>query len=512
MKAVGPGIGPHEDLVRDNLSAVVRGCDIVFGTASIGLALTGVWLFAVGRLHLATVIALWAHPLFNFLLSAKSRGSDQLRSAIVRGVASLPLATFLYVAERGALAHQWVSALMVVLGTTLSAGIATRRPYHGFGITAMYGVTMVVAAVVRYGSLDLATVCQMIGVVIAGLLFSLVASQLGGSLDEACRQRNDAREQKERSQVTADQLAQRTAELMSTLDSLRVEVEQRARMEIELRQAQKLESVGRLAAGVAHEINTPIQFINDNVQFVREAMDDLFFLIEKLGQVQHRVIAGEPAQADAAAASAAIESADLPYLIEHLPAALDSAVAGLERVKTIVRSMREFAHPDAKAMEPADLNRAVESTLMVACNEYKYVAELETELGEIPPVWCHVGELNQVVLNLVVNAAHAIGEMVAGTTHKGLIRVTTQREGDHAVIAISDTGTGIPDSIRDRIFDPFFTTKEVGRGTGQGLALARAVVVEKHHGELRVESTVGAGSTFFIRLPIDPRGTVLAAA
>jgi two-component system, NtrC family, sensor kinase len=176
-------------------------------------------------------------------------------------------------------------------------------------------------------------------------------------------------------------------------------------------------------------------------------------------------------------------------------------------VARIVRAMKEFAHVDRSSEKTAaDLNRALESTLVVARNELKYVAEVETEFGEIPPVVCNLGDLNQVFLNLLVNAAHAIRDVVEDTGNKGTIRVRTWQEGDQVVVGISDTGAGIPEEIREKIFEPFFTTKEVGKGTGQGLTLARSVVVERHGGSLTFESEVGKGSTFFVRLPMGSSG------
>jgi signal transduction histidine kinase len=166
--------------------------------------------------------------------------------------------------------------------------------------------------------------------------------------------------------------------------------------------------------------------------------------------------------------------------------------------------MKEFAHPEGKEMAAADLNRALSSTLTVARNELKYVAEVETEFGDLPLVVCNIGDVNQVFLNLLVNAAHAIAEKVKDTTERGRIQVRTALEGDAVLVTIADTGCGIPDAIRNKVFDPFFTTKEVGRGTGQGLAIARSVVVDRHNGALTFESEVGKGTTFFIRLPIDP--------
>jgi signal transduction histidine kinase len=239
---------------------------------------------------------------------------------------------------------------------------------------------------------------------------------------------------------------------------------------------------------------------------------DLLALIGELGAVRRAVLEGAPAEAAARAAAAAEESLDLPYLVENLPKALARALDGLGRVATIARSMKEFAHPDPKEKELVDLNRSVQSTLTIARNEYKYVADVETDLGAIPPVLGHAGELNQALLNLVVNAAHAIGDAVRGSGRKGRIRVRTRVDGDAVVISVSDDGTGIPDEVRDRVFDPFFTTKEVGRGTGQGLAIARSVVVGKHGGELTFDTAPGRGTTFFVRLPIQRVVAPLAEA
>jgi len=277
------------------------------------------------------------------------------------------------------------------------------------------------------------------------------------------------------------------------------------KMEVDLRQAQKLESVGMLAAGVAHEINTPVQFVSDSLQFVRGAVDDLSALMQKYQALHHAVAAGEP-WADASSEVSDTEAAvDATYLWENVPPALDRALDGLSRVATIVKSLKTFAHPDQKEMMAVDLNQGITSTLAIACNEYKYVATLETELGDLPPVICHGGDVNQIILNLIINAAHAIGDRVQGSGALGRIRVRSWLERDRVVISISDTGGGIPEEIRTRIYDPFFTTKAVGKGTGQGLAIARSVV-EKHGGELSFESEMGVGTTFFIKLPVD--GTV----
>jgi signal transduction histidine kinase/uncharacterized membrane protein affecting hemolysin expression len=301
------------------------------------------------------------------------------------------------------------------------------------------------------------------------------------------------------------------------LRGMMLDVTDQRRLESELAQAQKLESVGRLAAGVAHEINTPVQFVSDSVSFVREAMDDLSEIVDKYRELRSAA-EKDPAHtaADVAAAAKAAEEAeddaDLDYILENAPVALDRARDGLGRVAAIVRSMKEFAHPDRKEMTASNINQAVQSTLVIASNEYKYVAEVEVDLGDVPLVNCYAGEINQVVLNLIVNAAHTIGDVVKGTDKKGKIRVATRVLGDQVEISIGDTGKGIPVDVRARIFDPFFTTKEVGKGTGQGLAIARSVVVDKHGGTLHFETELGVGTTFFIRLPINGPSAASAAA
>jgi PAS domain S-box-containing protein len=280
------------------------------------------------------------------------------------------------------------------------------------------------------------------------------------------------------------------------------DVTERRRMETELLAAQRMAVLGTLAAGVAHEINTPIQFVGDSIRFLSDSATDLLALIDRFGELRRMAAAGRPVAEVIADAVIAEEHADLSYVREKMPLAFDRCIDGLNRVTIIVRSLKEFAHPAAQKLSAVDLNQSIRSTLAIAANEYKYVADLETDFGDLPPVLCHAGEVNQVILNIVINAAHAIGGVVQGTERKGLIRVQTYRDSEMAVVAISDTGGGIPEGIRGRIFDPFFTTKAVGKGTGQGLAIAWSVINEKHGGELTFDTTVGAGTTFFIRLPI----------
>jgi PAS domain S-box-containing protein len=290
--------------------------------------------------------------------------------------------------------------------------------------------------------------------------------------------------------------------MADAIRGITLDVTMQKKLEFELNQAQKLESVGRLASGVAHEINTPIQFVSDSVHFVREAIGDLTDLVAKYRSVTQSIAQGAHWREVAEGLAQAENDADLDFLLDKIPEALNRSLDGLDRVATIVRSMKAFAHPGQEETTSADLNEAVQSTLVIASNEYKYVADVETSFGEIPRVTCHLGDINQAVLNIVVNAAHAIGDLVKGTENRGRITVRTQRENASVVISVGDTGGGIPEAIRARIFDPFFTTKEVGKGTGQGLAIARSIVQEKHGGDLWCESEIGVGTTFFIRLPI----------
>jgi len=274
--------------------------------------------------------------------------------------------------------------------------------------------------------------------------------------------------------------------------------------EMELRHTQKLESVGRLASGIAHEINTPIQFVGDNTRFLQESFESFQSLLSKYQELRSAFASGTASPEILAEVQRLEEESDCAFLMAEVPQAINQTLEGVERVATIVRAMKEFAHPESRQMAATDLNRALQSTLTVARNELKYVADVETVFGELPLVVCNVGDLNQVFLNLLVNAAHAIGDVVKGTFAKGKIGVRTQAEGNTVLVTISDTGCGIPEANRSKVFDPFFTTKEVGRGTGQGLAISRSVVVDRHKGTLSFDSEVGKGTTFYIRLPVDP--------
>lgn len=283
------------------------------------------------------------------------------------------------------------------------------------------------------------------------------------------------------------------------------DVTERKSLEEQLRQAQKLEATGQLAAGIAHEINTPTQFVSDNTTFLKDSWPVIDSILRAAQSVQGESTAGNVSpQALARLSQCLNDASDLEYLLGEVPRAIDQSLDGLQRVAKIVRAMKEFSHPGSEDKHPLDLNRAIETTVTVARNEWKYVSEVKTDFdASLPMVPCLAGEFNQVILNLLINAAHAIRDVVGdGSKSKGTITIATKREGDWAEIRIQDSGTGIPEAIRGRIFEPFFTTKEVGKGTGQGLALAHSVIVKKHGGQIWFDSETGKGTTFFLRLPL----------
>jgi PAS domain S-box-containing protein len=280
--------------------------------------------------------------------------------------------------------------------------------------------------------------------------------------------------------------------------------QERALMEIQLRQAQKLEAIGQLAAGIAHEINTPMQYVGDNARFLKDSFRGLVPIFETHEELLRAAKSNSLTPELFARAEGVLEGSDLAYYREQIPAAIDETLEGVERVTKIVRAMKEFSHPGGHERSNADLNRAIETTVTVARNEWKYVADLKLDLDPaLPLVPCYVGEFNQAVLNLIINAAHAIGDVVkAHPGTKGTITIRTRLDDGHVEVRVIDTGTGIPEVIRPRIFEPFFTTKEVGKGTGQGLTIVYSAVVKKHGGAVSVESEVGKGTTFILRLPL----------
>jgi PAS domain S-box-containing protein len=284
--------------------------------------------------------------------------------------------------------------------------------------------------------------------------------------------------------------------------------EQRQQIELKLRQAQKLEAIGQLAAGIAHEINTPIQYAEHNLRFLNESFTGLKELLDHYQILLLAAQAGSVPQELVQEVKALITKVDAASLVGEIPAAIGEALQGTERISKIVRAMKEFSHPgtgNKEKPEATNLNQAIESTITIARNEWKYVAEMVTEFDpNMPPVPMFAGEFNQVMLNLLVNAAHAIADVLGkGSRSKGTITVSTHRDNGWAEVRVRDTGAGIPENIRHRIFEPFFTTKAVGKGTGQGLALAHSVIVERHRGELQFETEMGKGTCFVVRLPLN---------
>ena len=282
------------------------------------------------------------------------------------------------------------------------------------------------------------------------------------------------------------------------------DITERKGLENQLRQAQKLESVGQLAAGISHEINTPTQYVSDNTRFLRDAFQDLLKVHQKYFQLAEACRSGAATADLLAEVEASARDADVDFLTQEIPKAIEQSLEGTERISKIVQSMKDFAHPGTAVMQACDLNKAIDSTITVACSEWKYIADMVTDFDtSLPLVPCLQGEFNQVVLNMIINASHAIGDVVGdGSAGKGTITISTRCAGAWAEIRVGDTGTGIPEANRERIFDPFFTTKQVGKGTGQGLSISHNVVVEKHGGTITLETEEGAGTTFIIRLPL----------
>ncbi|MFQ5649734.1 MAG: ATP-binding protein [bacterium] len=286
---------------------------------------------------------------------------------------------------------------------------------------------------------------------------------------------------------------------------LGAEITDRKILENQLAQAQKLESIGQLAAGVAHEINTPTQYVGDNVRFLAKGFERLQMFIDKCHELLEQADNAAMVQETVAEARSLSTETKVKYMSQEIPVALEETLEGVQRIAGIVKAMKEYSHPGGKEKIPVDINKALENTILVSRSEWKYHAEMEMELNpSLPPVLCFPGELNQVFLNIIVNASHAIMDANKKLSRqKGTITISTDYDDQYAIIKISDTGTGIPREHRDKIFDPFFTTKEVGKGTGQGLAISHNVVVEKHGGGITFETQEGKGTTFSIRLPFE---------
>ncbi|MET0792269.1 MAG: ATP-binding protein [Polyangiaceae bacterium] len=299
-------------------------------------------------------------------------------------------------------------------------------------------------------------------------------------------------------------VAKRTAEINAQKEQLRQALSQLRGTQAKLIQAQKLEAIGQLAAGIAHEVNTPAQYVSDNTAFARRGVAGLIAALQAATVVVQAAKEGRVDRELIAAAEGAAARAKVSYLVKQLPRALEQSLEGLGRIASIVQAMKEFSHPSGAEKRPVNLREAIETTIAVARNEWKYVAEVELDMDpDLPLVPALRNEFNQVILNLIINAAHAIGEVTeGGSKGKGKIDIRGRVQGDQIEIRVADTGAGIPESARAKVFEPFFTTKAVGKGTGQGLAIAYSVVVDKHQGSIAFESEVGRGTTFVLCLPL----------
>nr|WP_321259289.1 PAS domain S-box protein [uncultured Pseudodesulfovibrio sp.] len=279
-------------------------------------------------------------------------------------------------------------------------------------------------------------------------------------------------------------------------------------IEAQLRQSQKLESIGELAAGIAHEINTPTQYVSSNIQFLKDSFVTYEKMLDQCRKLIEEVLTMEEGVSCASLHELAenlLDEKELEYLKEDIPQALTESESGLKRVAEIVRSVKQLAHPGEMNKSYHRLNEIAKDAVTVSANEWKYVAEVKAEYDEdLPAVYCLKGEVGQVVLNLIINGAHAIEKKKETSDEQGVIFIKTYQSGDMAVLEVSDTGTGIPQDVIDKIFDPFFTTKDVGKGTGQGLAIAHNVVVNMHGGNIDVLTEPGEGTTFVVRLPFGP--------
>ena len=282
-------------------------------------------------------------------------------------------------------------------------------------------------------------------------------------------------------------VVERTRELEGANQRLREEIVRRERVEAGLRQTHKLEAMGRLAAGIAHEINSPMQFVASSLEFIRQALPTLLSAVDQ-ARKNCDVHGGDPEALD--------------YLAQELPSSVDDAGVGVARVAAIVRSMKSLSHPGRPTLAPMDVNRTLEGALTICQSETRRVADVDVDLGPLPEIPGSAGDLGQTFVNLIVNATDAIREANLKTERRGRLGVRTFVDAEHVVVAIADDGGGIPEAIRDKIFEPFFTTKDVGRGTGQGLAIAHSIVVDRLGGAISFDTELGKGTTFYIRLPL----------
>jgi PAS domain S-box-containing protein len=294
------------------------------------------------------------------------------------------------------------------------------------------------------------------------------------------------------------------------VDGVMFENSQRKSTQRELERTQMLQSLGRLTAGVAHEINTPIQFVGDNTRFLLDAFGQISVILKMYKDLADSVNAGKPDNVLKEKINQAQCEADLDFLMDEVPKAINQSNEGIKRVTAIVSAMRDFSHIDERRQSSVDINKVINSSLVICRNEFKYVADLETDLDEnLPRVICCLDDMNQVFLNLIINAAHSIADVIGNHPEKrGLLRITTKRSEDDVVITVSDTGTGISQEVANKMFEPFFTTKPAGQGTGQGLSIVKSKVIDKHGGKVDFKTESGKGTTFIITLPINGKPKV----
>jgi len=298
-----------------------------------------------------------------------------------------------------------------------------------------------------------------------------------------------------------DRVNERAAQLHEAFDTLEKEVIEREKIQVELNQAEKMASIGQLAGGIAHEINTPIQYIGDNLKFLKDECPCLINALEEYHK--YFLTIGDTVREEEKEILKMRDDLDLDFLKDEIPNSIDQSIEGVGHVAKLVRSMKEFAHPGGDEMKLTDINKVIENVVTVSKNEWKYVADVELKLEEnFPEIPCYHGEFNQVILNIVVNASHAIEDDVRGTDRKGMITFFTKIVGENVEICIKDSGCGMPEEVREKVFDPFFTTKGVGKGTGQGLAIAYKLITEKLGGSIKVESKLNEGTSFIVSLPI----------
>ncbi len=271
------------------------------------------------------------------------------------------------------------------------------------------------------------------------------------------------------------------------------------KQETQIRHLQKMESIGTLAAGIAHEINTPSQFVSDNLSFLRDSFGEIKPILAALKDLEGFSNGFEEF-------NKLIENTDIEYLQEEIPLAIDQSIDGVKRIASIVGAMRDFAHTGPKDKVSADIHKIIETSITLSKNAWKYIAEIETNFEEnLPSIICQPNDLNQVIVNMIVNSSHAMEDKFKDVENmKGKIEIQTTLSDNNIVILIKDNGAGMPEKVIKRIFDPFYTTKDVGKGTGQGLAIAYDIIVTKHGGDIEVSSEEGVGTEFVIKLPLEP--------